>query len=103
MEPDGKDVTQDVRWRLDVIDARLDCPRAKSGKFPRSRTTMVKSWCQTTFQLASWVLLKNVALTAKQFFPRTVSARTRTGADPANSRTIGTESRFLAAYVVALR
>jgi len=34
MEPDGKDVTQDVRWRLDVIDARLDCPRAKSGKFP---------------------------------------------------------------------
>src|SRR2546430_11981780 len=61
------------------------------------------SWCQTTFQLASWVLLKNVALTAKQFFPRTVSARTRTGADPANSRTIGTESRFLAAYVVALR
>jgi len=34
MEPDGKDVTQDVRWRLDVIDARLDCPGAKSGKFP---------------------------------------------------------------------
>jgi hypothetical protein len=34
MEPDGKDVTQNVRWRLDVIDARLDGPRAKSGKFP---------------------------------------------------------------------
>jgi hypothetical protein len=34
MEPDGKDVTQDVCWRVDVIDARPDCPRAKSGKFP---------------------------------------------------------------------
>jgi hypothetical protein len=36
MEPDGKDVTQDLRWRLGVIDAGLDCPRAKSGKFPHT-------------------------------------------------------------------
>jgi len=64
----------------------------------RSRTMRVRSWCHATFQLDSCVLLKNVPLTAKQCFPRTASARFRTAAEVATSRTIGSAKRFRFAY-----
>src|SRR5215469_1158113 len=39
----------------------------------RSRTAIVRSWCQTTFQLEALVLLKKIPRTAKHLIPRTAS------------------------------
>ena len=64
----------------------------------RSRTAIVRSWCQTTFQFELWVLLKKIPLTAKHFGPRTVSMISRTGFDAASLRTLGTDKRFLSGY-----
>jgi hypothetical protein len=49
-----------------------------------SRTAIVKSWCQTTFQFELRVLLKKIPLTAKQLAPKTVSMISRTGFDTAS-------------------
>jgi hypothetical protein len=61
----------------------------------RSRTAIVRSWCQTTFQFELCVLLKKIPLTAKQFGPRTLSMISRTGSDKARLRTLDTDKMFL--------
>jgi len=80
-------------WRTPaLIDHGPNC-----AKFFRSRTAMVRSWCQTTFQLESAVLLNKIPRTAKDFLPRTLSTSCRTGFETANARTAGTSNRFLCA------
>jgi hypothetical protein len=64
----------------------------------RSRTAIVKSWCQTTFQFELRVLLKKIPLTAKHSGPRTLSTISRTDLDIASARTHGTDNRFLSGY-----
>jgi len=64
----------------------------------RSRTAIVRSWCQTTFQFELGVLLKKIPLTAKQCGPRTLSMTSRTGFEDASSWTLGTDKMFLSGY-----
>jgi hypothetical protein len=65
---------------------------------PRSRTAIVKSWCQTTFQFEVPVLLKKIPRTAKQSGPSMVSMISRTGRDVASARTLGMDRRFLSGW-----
>lgn len=67
----------------------------------RSRTAIVKSWCQTTFQFELRVLLKKIPRTAKHAGPSTASMNSRTGRDVASARTLGTAKRFLSGWRVS--
>lgn len=60
----------------------------------RSRTAIVKSWCQTTFQFELRVLLKKIPRTAKHSGPSTDSMISRTDRDIASARTLGKDRRF---------
>ena len=64
----------------------------------RSRTAIVKSWCQTTFQFELRVLLKKIPRTATHSGPSTASMISRTGRDIASARTLGTDKRFLSGW-----
>jgi hypothetical protein len=66
----------------------------------RSRTAIVKSWCQATFQFELRVLLKKIPRTAKHFGPKTLSMISRTDLDIASSKTRGRDRRFLWGAVV---
>jgi hypothetical protein len=69
--------------------------------FARSRTAIVKSWCQTTFQFELRVLLNKIPRTAKHSGPSTASTISRTGRDIASVRTLGTDKRFLSGWRVS--
>jgi hypothetical protein len=64
----------------------------------RSRTAIVRSWCQATFQFELGVLLKKIPLTAKHCGPRTLSMTSRTGFEDENSWILGIDKMFLSGY-----